>query len=277
MEDFTTPLVSVKWLSENLDNPKLVILNATIPKVTDIITRYEEKQITNARFFHIKKVFSDTSSHLPNTFPSTEQFHNEAQKLGINNDSFIVVYDDHGIYSSPRAWWLFKSFGHSNVAVLDGGLPAWQSENLALENPKPYTGPSGNFKAQYQNGSIKSFNEVLATLTTGHIKILDARSQERFRGSIPEPREGLRSGHIPNSKNLPYSELLNDGKMVSKDALIEKFKDYQNKELIFSCGSGITACILALGAEAAGLKSLSVYDGSWTEWGSRHELPIEVE
>ncbi|MDJ0645790.1 MAG: sulfurtransferase [Flavobacteriaceae bacterium] len=276
MEGFTAPLVTADWLSKNLEAPDLIILNATIPKVTGS-TNDDSSQIQGARFFDIKRAFSDTTSSLPNTFPSAAQFEKEAQKLGVNTTSFIVVYDDHGMYSGPRAWWLFKSFGHKNIAVLDGGLPAWKAAGFPVEIPKPFVASQGNFKANYQEGSIKGYKEILKAINSESTSILDARSSERFRGTMPEPREGLRSGHIPNSINLPYADLLEDGRMLQKDALIDKFKAYSDKKLMFSCGTGITACILALGAELAGHKdAISVYDGSWTEWGSRRELPIET-
>lgn len=272
------PLVSVEWLAENLDNPNLVILNATIKKATDKSSTSvnEVPQIKNARFFDIKNVFSDITSGLPNTFPSAEQFEHEAQRLGINNDSLIVVYDVYGFYSCARAWWLLKSFGHTNVAVLDGGLPTWNAQKYPVESQKEYSGTQGNFKANYQNDSIKDYNEVLVKTKDTNTVIIDARATNRFTGEVEEPRAGLRSGHIPNSKSLPFSQLIKDGKLMNDEELTEKFKTYANKELIFTCGSGVTACILALGAEKAGLKNISVYDGSWTEWGSREELPIEV-
>lgn len=272
------PLVSVEWLAENLNNPNLVILNATIKKATDksSLSVNEVPQIKNARFFDIKNVFSDTSSNLPNTFPSAEQFEREARKLGINNDSLIVVYDVYGFYSCARAWWLFKSFGHENIAVLDGGLPAWNAKKYPVESQKEYLGAQGDFKANYQENSIKDYKEVLAKTKDTNTVILDARATNRFTGEVEEPRAGLRSGHIPNSKSLPFSQLIKDGKFMDDEELAKKFKTYANKELVFTCGSGVTACILALGAEKAGLKNISVYDGSWTEWGSREELPIEV-
>ena len=273
-----SPLVSVEWLLQHLDAPNLIILDATLKKVTDSATEStDKKQLKNARFFDIKNVFSDQNSPLPNTILNAEDFEKEAQNLGINQDNAIVVYDDLGIYASPRAWWLFKSMGHSNVAVLDGGLPAWKEKKLPLENPKAYTGGLGNFKSMYDAALIETYQTVLKSINLEEMRIVDARSAGRFNALELEPREELRSGHIPSSKNIPYTAVLDGTTMKNKQVLETIFNEsYQQKEkIIFSCGSGITACILALGAEIAGMKNLAVYDGSWTEWGSNHQLPIE--
>ncbi|MET2985281.1 sulfurtransferase [Aureibaculum conchae] len=274
----TRPLVSSQWLFENRNAPNLIVLDATIPKVGQTtVDLNQEFGIKNSRFFDIKNVFSYKEAQFPNTLVSPEIFQKEVQKLGVNIDSAIVVYDRHGIYSSPRAWWLFKTMGHVNVAVLDGGLPEWKSNNYPTEKINKFNGELGNFKVNYQSKSIYNYDNVLDAISDKDKLILDARSADRFKGERPEPREGLRSGHIPNSKNLPYTELLEKGKMVSEPVLSQKFNTLisEESELVFSCGSGITACILALGAEVAGFKSISVYDGSWTEWGSLHELPVE--
>lgn len=269
-----SPLVSVAWLNEHLRMPNLVVLNATLAKVSST-AQVIDLQIQGARNFDIKHTFSDTTSHLPNTVPTSSQFENEAAKLGISTDSVIVVYDEHGIYSSPRAWWLFRTFGHQQVAVLDGGLPAWLEAGFQTEKKQTYTGPKGNFKANLVSTYMRQYQEVLAAIDDPNKLILDARSEARFGGHAPEPREGLRSGHIPSSVNRPYTELLDSVIMKSSEDLKNIFSDNHQGELIMSCGSGITACILALGAELAGHQKISVYDGSWTEWGSKEELPIE--
>ena len=270
----TSPLVSVAWLYEHLEMPNLVVLNATLPKVATAGQKVG-LQIRGARPFDIKNTFSDTTSHLPNTVPTSIQFETEAAILGINTDSIVVVYDEHGIYSSPRAWWLFKTFGHDQVAVLDGGLPAWLEAEFPTEKKHSDADQKGNFKANLVSNSMKNYEEVLTAIDDPEIVILDARSEARFTGHSPEPREGLRSGHIPASINQPYTRLIHKNVMKSKKELMDIFGDYQQDEWIMSCGSGITACILALGAELAGHQKISVYDGSWTEWGSREELPIE--
>ncbi|MCF6347733.1 MAG: sulfurtransferase [Flavobacteriaceae bacterium] len=274
MLKINSPLVSVNWLYENLEASNLIILNATIKKVTTIDISsgiIEKQQIKNTRFLDIKNKFSDLTSELPNTMLSPLKFTESARQLGICNDSAIVVYDELGIYSSPRVWWMFKVMGHHNIAVLDGGLPEWGKAKLPLEKAIKYIGEKGDFTAKYNQDYISNYNDVFTAIDNNNISVLDARSENRFNGLEVEPRKGLRSGHIPSSVNLPYSKLIEEGKIKSKNELKTIFTELIKEEnrLIFSCGSGITACILALGAEISGLNDKSVYDGSWTEWGSR--------
>lgn len=265
-----SPLVSTKWLYDNFQANNLVILDATIPKVGDSEGQKPNIQIPNARFFDIKQKFSDTSAPFPNTVPSLEQFQTEAQNLGINNDSCIVVYDDKGIYSSARAWYLFKAFGYDNVAVLDGGLPEWLDSFYGVETKQEHPFLKGNFKANYNPKYFKFFEDIKAISENEQCTILDARSELRFRSLVEEPRKGLRSGTIPNSKNLPYTQVLNGATMKSEEELQQILKNLSedNTNFTMSCGSGITACILALATEIAGVKNISVYDGSWTEYGT---------
>ena len=274
-----TPLVDVEWLKEHLEIDNLIVLNATLPKAVAENTskNLPAKRIPGARFFDIKNIFSDTSATFPNTWPGEGAFIEAAQKLGINNNSAIVVYDDHGIYSSARAWWMFKAMGHDQIAVLNGGLKAWQDAGYRLEAKLKNNFKKGNFEGVYNNDFFKDSHDVLQLLDHESELIVDARAADRFQGLVKEPREGLRSGHIPGSLNLTYTDLLHNGKMLKPLELKEKLRSKipENKNLIFSCGSGITACILALAAEQSGYQNLSVYDGSWTEWGSISELPIE--
>lgn len=261
-------IVSVKWLKDHLNHPNVVVLNGTIQKVLSN-SQSEEQQIENARFFDIKNAFSDASAEFPNTIPSEIQFQTEAQKLGINKEDFIVVYDEFGIYSSPRVWWLFKTFGHNNVAVLDGGFPEWKAQKFPTEVKTEKQYNSGNFIAKYNPNNIVYFESLEAINKDPNFKIIDARSNDRFMCRVPEPREGLRSGHIPNSVNLPYQNILNEHKFQHKEQIASTFKDLanNNQHLVFTCGSGITASILSLAATLLGYNN-SVYDGSWTEYGT---------
>jgi thiosulfate/3-mercaptopyruvate sulfurtransferase len=262
----TSPIVSVEWLQSNLNTENLIILDGTINKVFSP----EQKQIPNTRFFDIKNKFSDMSNPFPSAFPSENQFQKEARNLGINNNIAIVVYDDKGIYSSARVWWLFKAFGYNNVAILDGGFPAWLKAKYETEPMSIYKGKIGNFSAQLQPRFMMFFSDVKDASKNKTHTIVDARSSARFKCVVPEPREGLRMGTIPNSVNLPFEDLIEDGLLKSKKDLAKAFYMVANKndDIIFSCGSGLTACVLALGADISGYKNISVYDGSWTEWGS---------
>ncbi len=272
------PLVSPEYLMKHLNASNLVILNATMKKITGSNKEIlEEKRIKNARFFDIKYVFSDQKSALPNTMLTENDFEKKAQALGINKDSAIVVYDDLGIYSAPRVWWMFKSMGHTNIAVLDGGLPAWKRFNFPTESPFNIEIEKGNFKASYNESMFCDADKVLKVIDDKSTGIFDARSKGRFDATEKEPRHDLRNGHIPSSVNIPFSTLQKDGIMLKKEELKPIFEKLtkDKEEVIFSCGSGITACILALAADISEVRNLVVYDGSWTDWGGNHNLPIE--
>ena len=272
-------LVEVGWLKEHLGAEHLIVLDATLPKAVagGEVEGLPDRRIPGARFFDIKNIFSDTLATYPNTWPGEDAFIEAAKKLGINKNSIIVVYDDHGIYSSARAWWMFRSMGHQDVAVLNGGLLAWKEAGFEVEEKNEVSVVQGDFSGNYDPDFFKDHQDVLGHLNDKQTLVIDARAEDRFKGLVEEPREGLRSGHIPGSVNLPYTDLLRDGKMIEPEDLKNKLHSIipENKKLVFSCGSGITACVLALGAELSGYKNLSVYDGSWTEWGSIPELPIE--
>jgi len=273
------PLVDADWLFQHLNDQHLIILDASLPKVTaknDVFID-EKMQIKNARFFDIKNEFSDTNALYPNTALSAEEFESKAQQLGINNDSCVVVYDDLGMYSAPRVWWLFQLMGFTNIAVLDGGLPEWKSKAYPFEKPKRGQFQKGNFTVNYQPKKIKFTSDVLSAIESNTMLIVDARSKGRFYATAPEPRADVKGGHIPNSVSLPYSDLIVDGKLKSKEKIQSIFNQInpENKAFIFSCGTGITASVLALGSEIAGYKNYAVYDGSWTEWGLTPGLPIQ--
>jgi len=268
------PIVSVHWLQEHLHTDNLVILNGTISKVTTDSVQNETRQIPHARFFDIKKVFSVQNAPFPNTMVDVETFTNEAQKLGIHQNSAIVVYDELGIYAAPRVWYMFKAMGFDNITVLDGGFPAWKAVNAPTAIKKSYNGVRGDFQGKDRLHLFKNYPEMLQVVEDDASIIVDARSAARFSGKVPEPRKGLRSGQIPNSKNLPYTKLLNGIAFKPKAALSTIFSTFQpvnsNAPFVFTCGSGITACVLALAAEYVGYSKYAVYDGSWTEWGKLH-------
>ena len=264
------PIVSVEWLHNHLQAENLLVFDASIPKVTEDNNTSYEKQIPGTQFFDLKKNFSEPDSPFPNTIPGQKQFQDEARKLGVNKDSAIVVYDDKGIYSSARVWWLFKTFGFNNVAVLNGGLPEWIAKGFKTENKQEHKKASGNFEAHFNQNNVVYFDALESISKDSNYTILDARSEARFNCKVPEPRAGLRSGIIPNSKNLPFEACLENNKLKSTSDLKSIFENLNLKDntLIFSCGSGLTACILDLAATVAGYESLKVYDGSWTEYGS---------
>lgn len=259
------PIVSSEWLHDNLNNPELIILDAS---QHNTITNYDDLKISKARFFDLQTDFREQDSTFPNTLPTPKQFEKGCQKLGITNNSLIVVYDNKGIYTSPRVWWLFKIMGHKNVSVLNGGLPNWIEHKFPTEENTTDTYNKGNFKANFKPEMVKDFKYILNNTTNQSSLLIDARSYGRFQGIAPEPRADLRNGHIPNSINLPYTEVLSNGVFKSKSELIAIFKNLkiESKPLTFSCGSGITACIILLACELISSNQKSVYDGSWTEW-----------
>jgi thiosulfate/3-mercaptopyruvate sulfurtransferase len=270
----TNPIVSVAWLHNHLNDPELIILEARLDQnQSNLENKNPDLQIKGTRLFDIKSNFSNTSNPLPNTFPSVEQFTAESQKLGINKNSTIVVYDTLGIYSSPRAWWMFKAMGHPNVFVLDGGLPEWIKEGYPTENQQETTYTIGDFEAKLQPNFIKNKEQILENIKTKEAVLMDARSQDRFYATHEEPRAGLRSGHISGSINVPFTALQKDGKYKSVAELTDILK-LNDQPLLFTCGSGITACIVLLACELISDNPKAVYDGSWTEWGSS-DLPIE--
>jgi thiosulfate/3-mercaptopyruvate sulfurtransferase len=267
-------LKTIFWLNEHLMDSNLILLDASQQNnVSGDQSLLKGKHIVRSQLFDIKTTFSDTSSPFPNTIPSELQFQQEARKLGINNDSVIVIYDNIGIYSSPRAWWLFRLYGHKNVYVLDGGLPEWVKEGHEITSHllEP---ERGNFKAVLNSELVKTFDTIKNNIPVQNFKVVDARSKDRFEGNIKEPRKGLRSGSIPKSVNLPYTDVLEYGKLKSTKELDEIFSSFTktDKALVFSCGSGVTACILLLAFTETTGKNAAIYDGSWTEWGSLYKF-----
>lgn len=271
-------IVSVHWLKEHLHDKDLIVLDASIKKVTDKDAQLSEVMLPNAQLFDLRNTFLDTSSELPNTIPTPESFELNIRKLGITENSCIVIYDRTGVYSAPRAWWLCKTFGLENVAVLDGGLPVWMDEGYEVVPKKNVNSKNhSSFKAVFDRNVIATTHEVLDVIKTGEKIVIDARSEGRFKGIDPEPRKGLKGGHIPNSFNLPFSEVMTGGCLKQADELQGVFEKLNptNKDVVFTCGSGVTACILGLASSIAGFNNYTIYDGSWTAWASTNHLPIE--
>ena len=271
--------VDTDWLATNIENEALVMLDASVPPAvpgyTSINDDAEFSAIPGARRFDYDGVFCKPNSILPHMMPAQELFQQEARKLGINADSVVIVYDDVGLYASPRAWWMFRAMGHAQVAVLDGGLPKWIKEERGII--KQYDNSrDGNFLANLDTGLFCDFEVVLKGLYEPGCQILDARSAGRFKGIDAELRPGVRPGHMPNAKNLPFPEVLSGGELKSAEELSDLFSQLIEKDqkIITSCGSGITACILTLAATVAGYENLAVYDGSWAEWGLPSKLPV---
>ena len=274
-------IVSCNWLAKHLEDPNLIVLDATMKKKPNGDTIPTPiKKIIRAQEFNFDTEICDNTSTLPHMMCNPEEFQTSARKLGINSDSTIVIYDATGIFSSPRAWWMFKLMGHKSVYVLDGGLPAWLEANR--ETSSNYLAPTtnGNFCSTFQPELIFNSTQVTEILSDPCYQILDARSYARFSANEDEPRKELKSGHIPNSSCLPFTELLDNGLMRDIEQLSILYKamiSRQAKRLVFSCGSGVTACILALGADECGYQNYSLYDGSWSEWGLGNKFPISIE
>ncbi|MBU2992553.1 3-mercaptopyruvate sulfurtransferase [Octadecabacter sp. 1_MG-2023] len=272
-------LVSTEWLAAHLKDPDLRILDASwyMPAdERDGRAEFDAAHIPGARFFDIDDV-SDNRSELPHMVPSVEKFMSRMRQMGVGDGHQVVVYDTSGLFSAARVWWLFRLMGKMDVAVLDGGFPKWQAEGREIEDLPPVI-RDRHMTVSRQNQMVKDVTQVASASKLGDYAIVDARAPERFRGDVPEPREGLRAGHIPNSRNVFFRDLLEaNNTLKSPDAIEQIFKDAGvdlNKPAILSCGSGVTASILALAMERMGKTDHAVYDGSWSEWGTFDDLPI---
>ncbi|HEU0070364.1 MAG TPA: 3-mercaptopyruvate sulfurtransferase [Alphaproteobacteria bacterium] len=274
------PLVSTDWLAERLGRPDLKILDASwyMPaQARDAKAEYAAAHLPGAQFFDIDAV-ADASSGLPHMLPSPAEFGAAVGALGIGNEDDVVIYDGAGIFAAPRVWWTFRAFGHSRVAVLDGGLPKWKAENRPLETGPAKEPVAKNFRADPRPKLVRDAAAMRDNVNSQRELVLDARSEGRFKGIEPEPRAGLKGGHIPGSRNLPFQAVIDNGRMKSADELRGIFANAgvtAKQRVTASCGSGLTAAILAFGLYLTGRDDVAVYDGSWSEWGALDGAPIE--
>ncbi len=277
----TTTLVSTGWLAERLGSPGLHVFDASfyLPTETaDAAKIFEQGHIHGARFFDLEQV-ADQETDLPHMVPSAGRFERALAALGVSDGDLAVFYDQKGLFSAARGWWLMRLFGHQ-ACVLDGGLPKWRAENRPLEQGRPYPAQPGRFHATLHAARLRGLGDVTDNLSTGRELVLDARPAGRFHGTAPEPRPGLPGGHIPGARSLPATELLaEDQTMLPPAALRARFARAGadgTRPVVTSCGTGVTAAILALGLAVAGLPEGALYDGSWTEWAARADTPKEV-
>jgi len=274
-------LVSTHRLADHLNDPDMRILDASwyLPDMgRDAKAEYAAAHIPGARFYDLDAQ-SDSVSDLPHMAPSPEKFMSRMRAMGVGDGHQVVVYDGAGIFSAARVWWLFRLMGKTDIAVLDGGFGKWQAEGRPVEDMPPVV-RDRHMTAQRQAHLVKDVTQVAAAAKLGDWQIVDARGPDRFRGEAPEPREGLRAGHIPGSRNVHYATLLNaDGTLKRGDALRAAFEAGGvdlDRRVITTCGSGVTAAILSLGLEVLGHKDWSLYDGSWAEWGQFEQLKVET-
>lgn len=276
----TSFFVAADWLAEHIDDPEIQIIDARMAppgqEERDLNAEYQAGHIPGAVFFDIEAL-SDHTSPLPHMMPRAEAFAVAMRELGVSSDKHLVVYDEGNLFSAPRAWWMLRTFGVEKVLIVAGGLEGWRRDGLPLEQGLPEL-PEGDFDGRVDPLAIKRLTDVLLVSHEGSAQIVDARPAGRFNGQVAEPRPGLRSGHIPGALNVPWTELVINGELKTTDELNEIFArqgvDFE-RPIIASCGSGVTAAVVVLALTTLGVNGVSLYDGSWSEWGARTDLPIE--
>ncbi|EMX9091551.1 3-mercaptopyruvate sulfurtransferase [Klebsiella oxytoca] len=276
----TSFFVAADWLAEHIDDPEIQIIDARMAppgqEERDLNAEYQAGHIPGAVFFDIEAL-SDHTSPLPHMMPRAEAFAVAMRELGVSSDKHLVVYDEGNLFSAPRAWWMLRTFGVEKVSIVAGGLEGWRRDGLPLEQGLPEL-PEGDFDGRVDPLAVKRLTDVLLVSHEGSAQIVDARPAGRFNGQVAEPRPGLRCGHIPGALNVPWTELVINGELKTTDELNVIFTrqgvDFE-RPIIASCGSGVTAAVVVLALTTLGVNGVSLYDGSWSEWGARTDLPIE--
>jgi thiosulfate/3-mercaptopyruvate sulfurtransferase len=274
------PLVPTSWLAGRLGDPRTVVLDATLPPVgitppVDTFARYVASHISGAIFFDIEAL-SDRTTSLPHMMPTAEAFSLDMSALGIDDRMAICIYEQEGVFSAPRAWWMLRTFGARDISILDGGLRAWVEAGLPTSSGPVHRAPA-NFHATLDREALRDFPQM-QQLIAGRGQILDARSAGRFTGAAPEPRHGISSGHMPGATSIPFTELVEDGRLKSVEQLHKVFEARGvdlKRPITTTCGSGVTAAVIALGLEIAGADRVSLYDGSWAEYAQQPKAVIE--